>query len=260
MKEKKIVKVMNFHSLIRVDSSRRQAMKYMRLEQEISEIIDMIVNNRNFILDKTIFKVKQDAPPLNIYFGSDYGFCGSINFTINRMIEEDTEGDQIIIGRKLRNGSREPLLHISREDYKNSLKELYRILEGVVRDNSHSSVTIHYYQFNNISSIEAVQKKIYPYDLQRHGAENYRDDYFVEGDMNVILRNLITNFLEYELRIAEVSSFASENVLRQNSTTESLKKIEEMEEEEFLEQRKEKTEKGFKKVIDSYMKKTFKRR
>ena len=176
------------------------------------------------------------------------------------MIEEDTEGDQIIIGRKLRTGSREPLLRISREEYKNSIKEIYRILEGVIRDNSHSSVTIHYYQFNNISSIEAVQKKIYPYDLQHHGAENYREDYFVEGDMNVILRNLITNFLEYELRIAEVSSFASENVLRQNSTTESLKKIEEMEEEEFLQMRKTKTKEGFKKVIDSYMKKAFKRR
>ena len=76
----------------------------------------------------------------------------------------------------------------------------------------------------------------------------------------MILRNLITNFLEYELRIAEVSSFASENVLRQNSTTESLKKIEEMEEEEFLQMRKTKTKEGFKKVIDSYMKKAFKRR
>lgn len=260
MKEKKIVKVMNFHSLIRVDASRRQATKYMRLEQEVSEIIDMIVNNRNFILDKTIFKVNEDAPSLHIYLGSDYGFCGSINFTINRMIEEQKDGDQIIIGRKLRRGTREPLMKISREEFQASLQDIHQVLEGVILKNSHSSVHLHYFQFNNISSIEPVSKQIYPYDLKNHDSESYREDYFVEGDMNIILRNLITSFLSYELRIAQVSSFASENVLRQNSTTESLKKIEEMEEEENLQIRKEKTQKGFKKVIDSYMKKTFRRR
>ena len=47
-----------------------------------------------------------------------------------------------------------------------------------------------------------------------------------------------------------MSSFASENVFRQNSTSESLKKIEEIEAEELAEVRKEKTQKEFKKVID----------
>ena len=260
MKAKKIVKVMNFHSLIRVDASRRQATKYMRLEQEVSEIIDMIVNNRNFILDKTIFKINENAPKLHIYFGSDYGFCGSINFTINRMIEEQNDGDWIIIGKKLRQGTKEPLLRIAREEFSVSLHRLYRILEDVVRKNTHSAVILHYFQFNNISSIEPVSKQIYPYDLKQHDSENYREDYFVEGDMNRILKNLIASFLGYELRIAEVSSFASENVLRQNSTTESLKKIEEMEEEKALIVRKEKTQKSFKVVIDSYVKKIFRRK
>ena len=43
MKEKLIVKVMNFHSLIRVDSAKRQATKYMQMEREVVDIIDMIV-------------------------------------------------------------------------------------------------------------------------------------------------------------------------------------------------------------------------
>ena len=89
MKEKLIVKVMNFHSLIRVDSAKRQATKYMQMEREVSEIIDMIVNNRNFILDKTMFSVDESKPALNIYFGSDYGFCGSINFAVNKKIAEE---------------------------------------------------------------------------------------------------------------------------------------------------------------------------
>ena len=58
MKTKIIVKVMNFHSLIRVDSARKKAEKYLLLEKEASNIIDMIVNNRNFILDKKPYRFK----------------------------------------------------------------------------------------------------------------------------------------------------------------------------------------------------------
>ena len=260
MKEKLIVKVMNFHSLIRVDSAKRQATKYMQMEREVSEIIDMIVNNRNFILDKTMFAVDETKPALNIYFGSDYGFCGSINFAVNKKIAEDTDGIQVLIGRKLRSPRKEGVIKINREDFSSRYGEMEAMLHDGLRNNSFSAINVIYYQYNNISSIEPVSKQIYPYDLKNHDSESYREDYFVEGDMNIILRNLITSFLSYELRIAQVSSFASENVLRQNSTTESLKKIEEMEEEENLQIRKEKTQKGFKKVIDSYMKKTFRRR
>lgn len=45
MRVKPIVKVMNFHALIRVDKARRKADKYMQLEKEASDIIDVIANN-----------------------------------------------------------------------------------------------------------------------------------------------------------------------------------------------------------------------
>ena len=79
MNIKSIVKVMNFHSLIRVDNAMKKANKYLQLEKEATDIMDMIVNNRNFILDKRLWEVDKSKPTLNIYFGSDYGFCGSIN-------------------------------------------------------------------------------------------------------------------------------------------------------------------------------------
>lgn len=52
MNIKLIVKVMNFHSLIRVDNARKKADKYLLLEKEISNMIDMILNNENLIRDK----------------------------------------------------------------------------------------------------------------------------------------------------------------------------------------------------------------
>ncbi len=255
MKEKLIVKVMNFHSLIRVDSAKRQATKYMQMEREVSEIIDMIVNNRNFILDKTMFSVDETKPALNIYFGSDYGFCGSINFAVNKKIAEDTDGIQVLIGRKLRSPRKDGVIKINREEFSSRYGELEATLHEGLRNNSFSAINVIYYQYNNISSIELTEKKIFPYDIKRHGSDSYKEDYYVEGDMNTILTNLITSFLNYEIKIAAVSSFASENVFRQNSTSESLKKIEEIEAEEMAEVRKEKTQKEFKKVIDSYMKK-----
>lgn len=258
MKEKLIVKVMNFHSLIRVDSAKRQATKYMQMEKEVSEIIDMIVNNRNFILDKTMFQVDETKPPLNIYFGSDFGFCGSINFAVNKKIAEDTDGVQVLVGRKLRSGRTGDVIKINREDFMSRYQEVETLLYEGIRNNSFSAINVIYYQYNNISSIELTEKKVFPYDIKKHGNESYKEDYYVEGDMNSILINLITSFLNYEIKIAAVSSFASENIFRQNSTSESLKKIEEIEAEELAEVRKEKTQKEFKKVIDSYMKKSTK--
>ncbi|MBR2408200.1 MAG: F0F1 ATP synthase subunit gamma [Lachnospiraceae bacterium] len=258
MKEKLIVKVMNFHSLIRVDSAKRQATKYMQMEKEVSEIIDMIVNNRNFILDKTMFQVDETKPPLNIYFGSDFGFCGSINFAVNKKIAEDTDGVQVLVGRKLRSGRTGDVIKINREDFMSRYQEVETLLYEGIRNNSFSEINVIYYQYNNISSIELTEKKVFPYDIKKHGNESYKEDYYVEGDMNSILINLITSFLNYEIKIAAVSSFASENIFRQNSTSESLKKIEEIEAEELAEVRKEKTQKEFKKVIDSYMKKSTK--
>ena len=52
MKVKSIVKIMNFHSLLRVNSARRKAEELDMYEKELFGMIDSILNNKNFILDK----------------------------------------------------------------------------------------------------------------------------------------------------------------------------------------------------------------
>ena len=52
MSIRNIVKVMNFHALIRVDNAKRKADKYRMMEEQLYRMMDVIMNNRNLILDK----------------------------------------------------------------------------------------------------------------------------------------------------------------------------------------------------------------
>ena len=61
MNIKNVVKVMNFHSLLRVERSREAAKKYTYLGDTVADMIDNIVNNRNIMLDFNVLKVKPDA-------------------------------------------------------------------------------------------------------------------------------------------------------------------------------------------------------
>lgn len=253
------VKVMNFHSLIRVDVARKKAEKYLQLEKEASDIIDMIVNNRNFILDKKLWEVDPKKPALNIYFGSDFGFCGNINFQVNQLLDKDEMSDKILIGKKVRNTGKGVIIKLAREDFIAQYAEIEKVLLKSLQNREHSEINLIYNHFYNTSNIEIIKKKIFPFPIDIEGKGKYKEDYYVEGDANTILINLVTSYLNYEVKIAEVNSFASENIMRQNATSESLKKIEEREEEELLESRKLKTQKGLSKVIDSYTKRKSKR-
>ena len=56
----------------------------------------------------------------------------------------------------------------------------------------------------------------------------------------------------YQIKIFEANSWASENVMRERITRESLKKIEEIEVEKQKQERKDKKQKAFKKQISNY--------
>ena len=101
MKIKSVVKVMNFYSLLRVDSSKKKAEKYFGYEQAVREFIDNILNNKNLILDKKMIKMNERGRELNIYIANDLGFCGSFNSNINEVLRQDKDSDKIIIGKKI---------------------------------------------------------------------------------------------------------------------------------------------------------------
>ncbi len=255
MSLKNVVKVMNFHSLLRVDNSRKLAKKYSELEGVITDMIDNIVNNRNIVLDVTALRVKKSRPVLNIYIGSDLGFCSNLNSLVNRALAEDESGYKIIIGRKIkRNRDDNILIQMTREEYDDDHSAIQNCLESAIRNLSYSEINLIYNHYFNASEVEFVKKKIFPLPKHFGSKTTYNEDFSYEGEIEALLTNLVVLYLQYELEIAANVSYAAENILRQNVTTDSLKKIDEREEVRQRKELRQEKDKQFAKVLDNYTK------
>ena len=256
MNVKNVVKVMNFHSLLRVDRSRKAAKVYAYLGDTVSEMIDNIVNNRNIMLDYKFFRVNPNMPSLNIYIGGDMGFCGNLNSIVNRKVLEDEEAYKIIIGRKIRTpkGDERVLLTMTREQFSEDNNAVLEILEDAFLNKKFSKINLIYNHYYNSSELEFVSKQLFPMPKHLHSDNDYQEDFAYEGDIETILTQLVLLYLKYELEIAFEVSSAALNITRQNSTTESLKKIDEREEFLWNKRIREEREKEFGKVLDNYTK------
>ena len=100
------------------------------------------------------------------------------------------------------------------------------------------------------------KKKLFPldYDDVEDEGVSYDEDFAMETDIKPMLNSLIALYICYELKICEMNSYAAENVVRQQITSESLKKIDEIEEEKFKEERKIRKQKEFQAIIENFRK------
>lgn len=257
MSLKNVVKVMNFHSLLRVDRSRRAAKKYSQMEDMVLEMLDNILNNRNIILDVKALQMNPKMPELLILLGSDLGFCGNLNNLVRRSFFEEKHKNYrtIIVGRKLNFLQNEKtLVYQSREDFDEDHSKIMSLLtEGLIQK-KFSSIRLIYNHYRNSSEVDFVNKVIFPLPKGLLGKGSYQEDFVCEGDMQKILLELTELYLKYEVEIAAQVSRAAENITRQNITTESLKKIDEREEEQLMLERKERKDKEFAKVLDNFTK------
>lgn len=250
MNVRNVVKVMNFHSLLRVDKAKKTADKYRYTEEQLVLMIDAIMNNRNLILDKKLLKPVKDAPELNLYLGSDFGFCSNFNSQIAEEIRKDAGSDQILIGKKLRPYARDAKVSMDNDQFQKDRSEIHQILVDAIENLQYSKISIIYQKYVNTSTIYLERKQIFPVivpEQQRH-----TEDFVVEGNLNRLLKNLVISYVNYQVTLAQVSSSAAENIMRQNATTESLKRIDEREEELHMEEIRAKREKEFQKVVEEY--------
>ena len=255
MNIKNVVKVMNFHALVRVDRAKREAVKYMMMSDELYQMLDEIMNNRNMVLDKSIMKPDESKPSLTFYIGSDYGFCSNYNSLVNQIMKED-DGDKVLIGKKLRSTTGNVLMRIFRGHLEENLCHVEEILKDSIWEKQHSCIRVVYNKYLNSTTSNLKTMQLYPMEVPRRKETNaYREDFIVEGDLENILRQLLLTYVMYEVELACISGYAAENVMRQNTTQESMEKIEEREEEQLMADRREKREKEFNKVIESYTKK-----
>ncbi len=255
MNIKSVVRVMNFHALLRVDSSKKRAEKYFEYEKYLNDFVNNILNNRNFILDKRIIGYKKGKKILNVYIANDLGFCGDFNNNVNQVAKEDVEADKIIIGKKILQHKENVVLAITKKEYKESMKQIEDILYQGLTQFQYREINVVYNHYYNISNIKLIKKKLLPLDDNNLSSEEkklFKEDFVIEGDINEILTNIIVMYLLYEIRIATENSYASENIMRQSITNESMKKIDEIEVERNIMERKEIGNKNFKSILENF--------
>lgn len=254
MNLKNVVKVMNFHSLVRVDNARRKAESFFMSEVALTEMMNKIVYNKNLMLDKKTMTPNPNKPILNIYIGNDYGFCGNFNSAVLDQIKQDENDKKIIIGEKITYKDKNTLLHLSKERFLENFNEIEEIIYDSVVNMKYSEINVIYNRYYGISDLRFVKNKIFPVEFEnsKENKKKYTEDYIIEGDTNKILINLISLYICCQIRIAECNSWAAENVMRQQVTQESMKKIDERNELLERDARKRKKYINFQKIIANF--------
>ena len=258
MNVENIVKVMNFHALLRVNAAREKIERAHQYEKELNYVISSIINNRIFKQEKISLDLTVGDKELNIYIGSDLGFCANFNADVMKYLKrDDPKNDKIIIGKKLYCNAENVILTITKEDFVPKFDEVYnKILSGIFKK-IYSKVNIIYIHYYNISKQKIIKRTILPFDYglddlnkDENRSTKSEEDFVVEGDLEYIIWDLIVTYVSTEIKIAEAWSWASENVQRQVFTNSSLHKIEEKNEIKLRDKRKEKRNKEFKSIIE----------
>lgn len=251
---KNIVKVMNFHSLVRVDKAKRDANKYHGVEEELRKIIYQITNNVNLKLDKKIFLENKDGIILNVFIGNDLGFCGDFNYQLQKAIKTEVDSYKIIIGKKIFQFDKDDkvLLEIDKSNFSNEYHKVDEIVKKYIKENKIKELNILYNHYYNVNDIKFKKLKVFPVDIGTFDDVDLNSDFIIETDINELLSNILSLSICFQIKMLESNSFASENVMRQKITNESLDKIEKIEEEERIRLIKEKKSLSFKRQINNY--------
>lgn len=252
---KNIVKVMNFHSLIRVDKAKKKAAKFNEVEKELIKTLASLVYNNNLRLDKKLLNANPKGEVLNIYIGNDLGFCGNFNNQIQSAIRNDKDSYKIVIGKKMSHIKDDKiLLFIHKDDFPTEYVKINEIISEYIKEKKAREINVIFNYYHSVSNITFEKKKLFPVELDQSILEgvNTNIDYVVETDIDNFINSVMVLCICYQIKIFESNSHASENVMRERVTRESMKKIEEREEEQFKEERKEKKQKAFKKQISNY--------
>lgn len=216
-----IVKVMNFHSLVRVDKAKKNSEKYFIIENELKDFIYKIIYNKNLSLDKKSYMPNKDGFILNIYIGNDLGFCGNFNSQLTSSMKNDKDSKKILIGKKIIRKTDDVILNITKEEFYRDFSKIEEIIYKNIFSNKIKEINVLYNKYYTVNDIRFEKVRLFPIDS--NGDSNLKVDYVIETDINELIANLLALYLCYEIKIIESNSWASENVMRQTITKESLK-------------------------------------
>lgn len=251
---KNVVKVMNFHSLLRVDKARKRAENYLKVGNEITTILSEILYNKNLVLDKQALIPDKDMPILDIYIANDYGYCGDFNSSVRRAILKNPNNDKIIIGKKILYKDNKTVLKIEKDDFENRFLEIQHYIEKSLIDMSYSEINIYYNHYYSSTTFGFEKVKVFPVEFSGNYYEG--NDFVAETDLQKMLKSLVSFYICYQLKMCECISAAAENLNRNQITRMALDRIEEQEIEERNAMMRKRNEKAcfenvenFKKVV-----------
>ena len=243
---------MNFHSLLRVDASKREAEAYRNVGDEITKIIKNIVYNKNLVLDKKVITPDPKMDRLNIYIANDYGFCGNFNSQVARQIKQDKNDYKIIIGKKIVYRDDKTILKIEKDNFYKEFNKIEKAINDAIDNGSYSEINLYYNHYNSSTSFEFKKLTLFPVEFD--GEYDTKHDFVIETDITSMLHSLLSFYVLYQLRMCECISRAAENVIRNQITSEALDKIEEIEIDRANMERKIKKDKLVRKTVDNYKK------
>ena len=252
MRIKNVVKVMNFHSLLRVDASKREAEAYRNVGDEITKIIKNIVYNKNLVLDKKVITPDPKMDRLNIYIANDYGFCGNFNSQVAREIKQDKNDYKIIIGKKIVYHDDKTILKIEKDNFYKEFNKIEKAVNDAIDNGAYSEINLYYNHYNSSTSFDFKKLTLFPVEFD--GEYDTKHDFVIETDITSMLHSLLSFYVLYQLRMCECISRAAENVIRNQITSEALDKIEEIEIDRANMERKMKKDKLVRKTVDNYKK------
>lgn len=249
---KNVVKVMNFHSLLRVDKARKRAENYLSVGNEITKILSEILYNKNLVLDKQALIPDKNMPILDIYIANDYGYCGDFNSSVRRAILKNPNNDKIIIGKKIVYKDAKTVLKIEKDDFNKRFIEIQHYIEKALLGMSYSEINIYYNHY--FSSTTFGFKKVRAFPIEFSGEYYEGNDFVAETDLQKMLKSLVSFYICYQLKMCECISEAAENLNRNQITRMALDRIEEQEEEDRNAMLRKKNEEACFKNVENYKK------
>lgn len=249
---KNVVKVMNFHSLLRVDKARKRAEKYLNVGNEITKILTEILYNKNLVLDKQALVPDKNKPILDIYIANDYGYCGDFNSSVRRAIMRNVNNYKIIIGSKIVYKDNKTVLKMEKDLFNEEFSKLQHYIEKSLIDMSYSEINIYYNHYYTSTTFEFKKVNVFPIEFK---GEYYSGvDFTAETNLQNMLKSLVSFYICYQLKMCECISEAAENLNRNQITNMALDKIEEKEEERRNQYLRKRNEEACFKNVENYKK------
>ena len=249
---KNVVKVMNFHSLLRVDKARKRVEKYLTVGNEITKILTEILYNKNLVLDKQALIPDKNKPILDIYIANDYGYCGDFNSSVRRAIMKNVDNYKIIIGSKIVYKDNKTVLKMEKDLFNEEFSKLQHYIEKSLIDMSYSEINIYYNHYYTSTTFEFKKVNVFPIEFT---GEYYSGvDFTAETNLQNMLKSLVSFYICYQLKMCECVSEAAENLNRNQITNMALDKIEENEEERRNQYLRKRNEEACFKNVENYKK------